>query len=189
MCFVLTGALCSAIVRLVCQAGGRSGALRLIRGNLYRQGWRLAFFRRRMFGPRQAEGPGAILALAFDIVIFGKLRNRRPCPTQLAQLLYDNLGPAVVVLECAMHIDDLIGQLAHVSDISEVSGKDHDSEGAYPKVFAEIEKGYSPTALLDANHLASDALRFPDVVAGLVNAKAFGRTEDRRQRTEGQNRS
>jgi hypothetical protein len=63
-------------------------------------------------------------------------------------------------------LNNLSLQLTHVPYVSEVARKHHHGEGASPVVLAEIKKGDSTIAFLDAQHPAADTSSFTYVFFG-----------------------
>jgi len=86
-----------------------------------------------------------------------------------------------------VNFNNFIRQLAYVTDVFEMPGKDDHGEGADAEVLAEVEEGCTATPVLYAKNLAGDALRFPDVIASLADRKAVGEGDGREEPEEQEN--
>jgi len=113
---------------------------------------------------RQAECPRSIFALILNVKIFRKRWNAQARPAKLPQLIKHNLSPSVVFLHRPMDLDHLVLQLADVSNALQIMRKNDDREWTHHGILAKVEKCNAPADMFYAQHFASDALVFADVL-------------------------
>lgn len=124
---------------------------------------------------------GAVVAAVLDIVSFGEWWNQGSASADLADAVQDDFGAAIVELDQSVNFNGAAGQAAHVADILQIVGEDHDGEGACHLIFAEIEEVNAGRVDFDAQDFAGHALGFAHVLASFADGDAVG-SEDQRCR-------
>jgi hypothetical protein len=90
------------------------------------------------------------------------------CPAQ------DDFSPAVIAPYFAFDLDLSTFQSPHISDLLQVSGKNHHRKWTDPEILAEIEKVDAAVSKLDVQNFATYAAGRSDVPLGIMKGHALG---------------
>jgi hypothetical protein len=124
-----------------------------------------------------AEFPGAEMATLFHVKALRQRRKHGEFAGELFAAFQNDFGAVVAFLHFPANLDDLPCKLAHVANICQIVGEDHDCKTAQPVVITKIEIVSSLAPGLDAYHSPGDALGFTNVFVRLVERNASGKGE------------
>ena len=120
------------------------------------------------------EAPGAVVAAVFDVVILGQRRDQRRASGDLADAVQNDFCPSLVKFDRTVNFYGAAGQAAHVADVFQVVGEDHDGERTSHLVFAEVQEMNAARADFDAHNLPGHTCVFADMPAGFGDGNAIG---------------
>jgi hypothetical protein len=128
--------------------------------------------------PGGAQSSGAVVAAILDIIIFWQGWDHGRATSNLADVVEDDLRPAVVKFDGSVDFNGTPGQPADVANIFQSGLEDHYCERAGQLIFAEVEKMNSFIPNSYFQDLARDASGFAYVMTDLLNGDAVGGGEE-----------
>src|ERR1051325_4272817 len=106
------------------------------------------------------ELAGAESAFLLDVVVFGDGWDLCSFAFELTEFAQDHFRAAAPFGDLAENLDVMVFQLAHITDVLQCAGEDHDGEGALLVVLTEIQVERATFALADIDDFALHAAGF-----------------------------